>query len=140
MSDGEIILYSTEDGAAEIQLRAVDGTVWLSQIEMAELFQTSKQNVSLHVRNILADGELDPESTVKEYLTVQTEGPRQVKRSVTFCDSAKQAERIAHDRYAAFDETRKAAQALAASESDELEELKRIADGAKGRKKGGGDD
>ena len=83
MSDGEIILYSTEDGAAEIQLRAVDGTVWLSQIEMAELFQTSKQNVSLHVRNILSDGELDPGSTVKEYLTVQTEGPRQVKRSVT---------------------------------------------------------
>lgn len=83
MSDGEVILYSTEDGAAEIQLRAVDGTVWLSQIEMAELFQTSKQNVSLHVRNILADGELDPESTVKEHLTVQTEGLRQVKRSVT---------------------------------------------------------
>ena len=83
MSDGEIILYSTDDGAAEIQLRAVDGTVWLSQIEMAELFQTSKQNVSLHVRNILTDGELEPESTVKEYLTVQTEGARQVKRSVT---------------------------------------------------------
>ena len=83
MSDGEIILYSTEDGAAEIQLRAVDGTVWLSQIEMAELFQTSKQNDSLHVRNILAEGELEPASTVKEYLTVQTEGPRQVKRSVT---------------------------------------------------------
>jgi hypothetical protein len=326
-------------------LRAVDGTVWLSQIEMAELFQTSKQNVSLHVRNILAEGELDPESTVKEYLTVQTEGPRQVKRSVnlyrlemilavgyrvrsprgtqfrrwatsalkeylvkgfvmnddrlkdpkwdyfdellerirdirasearfyqkvrdilalsedydaqsqavpifyatiqnkmlyavtshtageliraradadkpnmglttwkdagkgralrkadvgtaknylgeaeikelnliveTFLNtaelrasrrqtmrladwegvldtfltsnelprlqgagsvSAKQAERIAHDRYDAFDKARKAAQALAASESDELEELKRIADGAKGRKKGGGDE
>jgi hypothetical protein len=83
MSDGEIILYSTDDGAAEIQLRAVDGTVWLSQIEMAELFQTSKQNISLHVRNILSDGELEPESTVKEYLTVQTEGSRQVKRSVT---------------------------------------------------------
>lgn len=83
MSDGEIILYATEDGAAEIQLRAVDGTVWLSQAEMAELFQTTKQNISLHVRNILAEGELEPESTVKEYLTVQTEGKRQVKRSMT---------------------------------------------------------
>jgi hypothetical protein len=84
MSEGELILYSTEDGAATIGLRAVDGTVWLSQIEMAELFQISKQNVSLHVRNIIAEGELDPDATVKEYLTVQTEGPRQVKRSVTF--------------------------------------------------------
>ena len=83
MSDGEIILYNTEDGQAEIQFRAVDGTVWLSQLEMAELFQTTKQNISLHVRNILAEGELDQESTVKEYLTVQAEGKRQVKRSVT---------------------------------------------------------
>lgn len=84
MSDGEIILYNTEDGQAEIQLHAVDGTVWLSQMEMAELFQTTKQNISLHVRNILAEGELDAESTVKEYLTVQTEGKRQVRRLVTF--------------------------------------------------------
>src|SRR6056297_1395764 len=83
MSDGEIILYNTEDGQAEIQFRAVDGTVWLSQLEMAELFQTTKQNISLHVRNIHAEGELDQASTVKEYLTVQAEGKRQVKRSVT---------------------------------------------------------
>ncbi len=82
MSDGEIILYNTEDGHAEIQLRAVDGNVWLSQQEMAELFQTTKQNISLHVRNVFTEGELDPDSTVKEYLTVQTEGKRQVKRSV----------------------------------------------------------
>lgn len=83
MSEGELILYATEDGAAEIQLRAIDGAVWLSQVEMAELFQTTKQNVSLHVRNILAEGELSAEATVKEYLTVQTEGARQVKRTVT---------------------------------------------------------
>lgn len=83
MSEGELILYTTEDGAASIQLRAADGTVWLSQMEMAELFQTTKQNVSLHVRNILAEGELTQEATVKEYLTVQTEGARQVKRTVT---------------------------------------------------------
>ncbi|ARJ65661.1 hydroxyacid dehydrogenase [Magnetospirillum sp. ME-1] len=83
MPEGELILYTTEDGAAEIQLRAIDGAVWLSQVEMAELFQTTKQNVSLHVRNILSEGELTPEATVKEYLTVQTEGARQVKRTVT---------------------------------------------------------
>jgi len=83
MSEGEMILYTTEDGAAHIQLRAIEGTVWLSQAEMVELFQTTKQNISLHVRNILDEGELTKEATVKEYLTVQTEGARQVKRTVT---------------------------------------------------------
>ena len=84
MSDGETILYYTEDGQAEIQHHAVDGTVWLSQMEMAELFQTTEQNISLHVRNILGEGELDAEATVKEYLTVQTEGKQQVRRPVIF--------------------------------------------------------
>jgi hypothetical protein len=79
---GELILYRTEDGQAEIHLRAVDGTVWLSQIEMAQLFDTTKQNVSLHIRNVLSEGELSEEATVKESLTVQTEGRRQVSRSV----------------------------------------------------------
>ncbi len=68
MSDGEIILYSTEAGAVEIQLRAVDGTVWLTQAQMAELFDTSKQNISLHLTNILSDGELAADSVVKESL------------------------------------------------------------------------
>lgn len=68
MSDGEIILYSTEDGQAEIQLRAVDGTVWLTQAQMADLFDTTKQNISLHLNNIISDGELAPESVVKESL------------------------------------------------------------------------
>jgi len=83
MAEGEIILYTTEDGAARIQLRASDGTVWLSQIEMAELFQTTKQNISLHVRNILAEGELSAPATVKESLTVQMEGGREVQRVLT---------------------------------------------------------
>ena len=82
MSDGDAILYSTEDGQAESQLRATGGTVWLSQMEIAKLFHTTKRNISLHARNILAVGELDPESTAKEDLTVQTKGERQVKRSV----------------------------------------------------------
>ncbi|WP_257387748.1 virulence RhuM family protein [Tahibacter caeni] len=84
MSDnqGELILYRTEDGRTELHLRAADGTVWLSQAEMAELFETSKQNISLHIRNILEEGELSAEATVKDYLTVQTEGKRQVSRPV----------------------------------------------------------
>lgn len=83
MSDGELILYTTEDGQTEIQLRAIDATVWLTQIEIAELFQTSKQNVSLHVKNIIDDGELLAKATVKDNLTVQTEGKRQVQRTLT---------------------------------------------------------
>jgi hypothetical protein len=75
----ELILYTTEDGQASIRLRAEDGTVWLSQLELAELFATSKQNISHHVRAILAEGE-QPAATVKEYLTVQNEGGRTVRR------------------------------------------------------------
>lgn len=83
MSSGEIILYNTEDGEAHIRLRAADGSVWLSQTEIAELFQITKQNVSLHIRNIFSEGELTAEGTVKDYLTVQDEGGRPVQRSIT---------------------------------------------------------
>lgn len=74
MSEGDLILYSTEDGAATIGLRAVGGTVWLTQLEMAELFDTTKQNVSLHLNNILAERELVAESVVKESLTTAADG------------------------------------------------------------------
>ena len=80
---GELIQYQTEDGATVIRLQARDGNVWLSQAEMAELFQTTKQSISLHIRNILDEGELEEQATVKENLTVQTEGKRQVSRAIT---------------------------------------------------------
>lgn len=83
---GELILYQTEDGKTRIEVRLQDETVWLSQKFMAELFQTTKQNISLHIQNIFDEGELMPEATVKEYLTVQTEGSRQVNRPVDFYD------------------------------------------------------
>ncbi|MBX3707937.1 MAG: virulence RhuM family protein [Pseudomonadales bacterium] len=73
MSGGELILYTLDDGSAAIQLRAEGGTVWLTQLEMATLFDTSKQNVSLHIRNILAEGELSL-AVVKEYLTTASDG------------------------------------------------------------------
>ena len=80
MTAGELILYTAEDGSVAIQLRAEGGSVWLTQMEMAALFQTSKQNISLHIKNVLAEGELSEGATVKESLTVQTEGARQVRR------------------------------------------------------------
>jgi hypothetical protein len=82
MSD--LILYTSEDGVTRLDLRVQDGTVWLTQLEIAELFQITKQNMSLHAKNILEEGELVAEATVKESLTVQTEGKREVKRKITF--------------------------------------------------------
>lgn len=83
MSNGELILYTSPDGLAQIQLRAMDGTAWLSQLDMAELFDTTKQNISLHIKNIYDEGELSESATVKDYLTVQDEGGRQVQRTIT---------------------------------------------------------
>lgn len=78
MSDnnGELILYRTEDGRTDIHLRATEGTAWLTQAEMAELFETSKQNISLHIRKIFAEAELHEESVVKFYLTTAADGKR----------------------------------------------------------------
>ena len=81
MSD--LILYTSEDGKTRLDLRVDGATVWLNQLEIAELFQTTKQNVSLHAQNIFEDGELVREATVKESLTVQTEGTREVQRTLT---------------------------------------------------------
>ena len=69
-----LILYTTEDGASRIQLRADGQTVWLTQGEMAELFAATKQNISLHLKNIFEDKELDVDSVVKESLTTAADG------------------------------------------------------------------
>lgn len=73
---GELILYQTEDGQAEINLRAIDGTVWVTQAQLAELFDSSKQNISLHLKNIFKDSELEENSVVKESLTTASDGKR----------------------------------------------------------------
>jgi hypothetical protein len=77
---GQILIY--QDAGLNLQVRLDGQTVWLTQLQIADLFQTSKQNISLHIQNILADGELVAEATVKQYLTVQIEGGRQVRRQV----------------------------------------------------------
>lgn len=78
-----IVLYTSDDGLTRLDLRVQGETVWLSQLEIAELFQTTKQNVSLHAKNILDEGELSALATVKDSLTVQMEGKREVKRTIT---------------------------------------------------------
>ena len=82
--DSDLILYQTEDGRTRIQCRFENETVWLTQQQMAELFQTTQQNVSLHVRNIYEEGELSEEATHKESVSVRQEGARSVQRRVEF--------------------------------------------------------
>ncbi|EFC67952.1 virulence protein RhuM/Fic/DOC family protein [Prevotella sp. oral taxon 317] len=83
-SNNQIVIYQSEDGQTQVDVRLENETVWLTQAQMVELFQTTKQNVSLHVGNVFREGELEQESTVKEYLTVQNEGERKVSRKVKY--------------------------------------------------------
>jgi hypothetical protein len=78
----EIILYQTEDGRTRIQCRLDHETLWLTQAQIAELFQTTPQNVTLHLKAIFAEGELAEEATCKDYLQVRREGGREVARSL----------------------------------------------------------
>ncbi len=81
-TSSELILYQTEDGRTRIQCRFQDETLWLTQAQMAELFQTSVANINLHLKAIYEENELDREATIKSYLIVRQEGRRQVSRSV----------------------------------------------------------
>lgn len=80
--NSNIIIYKSTDGGANISVKVDDEDVWLTQQLMAELFQTTKQNISLHIQNIFKENELTPEATVKKYLTVRKEGNREVSREL----------------------------------------------------------
>ena len=77
-----IIIYQLDDGKTKIDVKLDGETVWLSQQQMAELYDTTKQNISLHIKNIFDEGELDEDSTVKEFLTVQQEENRVLKEKL----------------------------------------------------------
>lgn len=80
---GEIVIYQPNE-RLKLDVRVENETVWLTQVQMAELFASTKQNISLHISNIYKEVELDNLSTVKEYLTVQKEGDRTIKRNVKY--------------------------------------------------------
>ncbi len=82
--DSQILIYQTESGNTKVEVRLEGETLWLTQKLMGELFQTTKQNISLHLQNIYDEGELSEDSTVKDFLTVQNEGGRQVNRTKKF--------------------------------------------------------
>ncbi len=76
----DILIYQAEDGKTRIDVRLEDETVWLTQISMAELFQTTVANINIHVKNILEEGELDGGATIKDYLIVRDKGRRRRRR------------------------------------------------------------
>lgn len=83
-SRGELLVYQTEDGEVRLDVRLQDETVWLTQAYLAELFQVKPQNITMHLKNIYAEGELAEVATCKEFLQVQMEGNRQVERKRKF--------------------------------------------------------
>ena len=86
MEENKIIIYQTEDGQTQIDVRLEDETVWLTQAQMAELFEKTPQNITMHIGNAYKEGELERDSTCKEYLQVQREGKRNVSRKVKYYD------------------------------------------------------
>jgi hypothetical protein len=91
---GEVVLYQTDDGNQTVQVRLQDGTVWLTQKLIADLYQTSTQNISRHLTELYEEGEIAPESTIKSYLIVRTEGSRNVRRPVDHYTAAE----LIHER------------------------------------------
>ena len=84
MEENQIVIYQTEDGQTQIDVRLENDTVWLTQAQMATLFDKTPQNITMHIRNAYLEGELDKSATCKEYLQVQIEGKRTVRRIVPF--------------------------------------------------------
>jgi len=80
--ENELIIYQPDEKSSRLEVRLENETVWLTQAQMVELFESTKQNISLHINNLFKEGELAENSTVKEYLTVQNEGLRLVKRKI----------------------------------------------------------
>ena len=83
-NNSQIIIYQTESGETKLDVRFQDETVWLTQKLMAELFQTTPQNITIHLKNIFEEGELEETATCKDFLQVQKEGKREVKRERQF--------------------------------------------------------
>jgi len=82
--NSQLLIYQTDEGRVKLDVRLADETVWLTQQLIAELFQTTVPNISMHIRNIFDEGELTPEATIKKFLTVRREGSRKVQRNLDY--------------------------------------------------------
>ena len=83
-SSGEMLIYKTDDGQSRVDVRLVDESLWMTQTDMAQLFQCSSDNISLHLKNIYDEGELSREPTAEEFSVVRQEGHRAVRRKMLF--------------------------------------------------------
>jgi len=83
-NESQILLYRADDGKTQIQVKLQDETVWLTQAQMAELFQKDVRTVNEHIQNLFEEGELEREATIRKFRIVQTEGKRQVTREAGF--------------------------------------------------------
>jgi hypothetical protein len=82
--ENKLILYKDEEGKVSVNTRFADEDVWLTQAQLAEIYQTTQENISMHISNIYTDGELDENRTVKNFLTVREEGKRKVQRDIIY--------------------------------------------------------
>ena len=80
--NSEMVVYVGDDGKPQIQARLQDENMWLTQVQLAQVFQTTRQNVGQHIKNIYEEKELDPSATIKNFFIVQTEGDREVSRTI----------------------------------------------------------
>lgn len=81
-SENNIVLYQDDDGKIKVSVRFSDEDVWITQVQLAEIYATSRQNIGQHIDNVYKDGELPKESTIKKFFIVQQEGNRQVRREI----------------------------------------------------------
>ena len=82
IAGGEVLVYEAADGSVRVEVRLEQDTVWLTQRQMSDLFETTPENVVMHLKNVFTDGELDEAATAKDFLVVQTEGKRKVRRNI----------------------------------------------------------
>ena len=80
--NGEMVVYVGDDGKPQIQARLQDEDMWLTQVQLAQVFQTTRQNIGQHIKNIYEEKELDPSATIKKFFIVQTKGDREVSEKL----------------------------------------------------------
>ena len=80
--NGEMVVYVGSDGKPQVQARLQDENIWLTQVQLAQVFQTTRQNIGQHIKNIYEEKELDPSATIKKFFIVQTKGDRKVLEKI----------------------------------------------------------
>ncbi len=131
--NGNIVIYVDDNGKPQVDVRLQDETVWLTQAQLVDLYQSSKANVSEHIKNIFDEGELDRAATVRKFRTARTEGDRQVERELEYynLDTCKLSTKQTKEKMLVGYRKYKAKN-LSSVEEDYLENIKKTAKRLKG--------